>query len=35
MLINELSMDTVHLYPKGNKILARNIAEYINKIQSH
>jgi lysophospholipase L1-like esterase len=31
----ELLMDTVHLYPKGNKILARNIAEYINKIQSH
>ncbi|WP_457619000.1 SGNH/GDSL hydrolase family protein [Lutibacter sp.] len=28
---NELLMDTVHLYPKGNKILAQNIANYINK----
>lgn len=33
--LQELLMDTVHLYPKGNKILARNIAEYINKIQLH
>ena len=28
----ELLMDTVHLYPKGNKILAKNLANQINTL---
>jgi len=28
----ELLMDTVHLYPKGNKILAKNLANKINTL---